>query len=123
MKFRRVVLSAIFVFASFGAAAEVIPAGLWRQTSSTAGDCSTCQLTVVQITPHILKLSTDGSFVGYAYNTQKNGIYTGVCEWEANKGGDFDNVVFQVEMTYKGKVLSLNAKSIPLNFSATYQKK
>ena len=123
MKFRHLLLPAMLAFASYEAAAEQIPPGVWLQTSSTAGDCSTCEVKITRTTPHILQISSNNGWIGYAYYTQQDDKYRGAFQWEAGKGGAYENVVFFVEMVYEGKTLSFNAKSNPLSFSSTYRKK
>ena len=123
MKFRHLLFPAMLAFASFGAAAEQIPPGAWLQTSSTAGDCPNCEIEITRVTPHILQMTANNGWIGYAYYTQQDDKYRGAFQWEAGKGGAYENVVFLVEMTYEGKTLSFNAKSNPLNFSSTLRKK
>jgi hypothetical protein len=114
---------AILALASYKAAAEQIPPGVWQQTSSTAGDCSNCEVKITPITPHILQISSNNGWTGYAYYIQQDDKYRGAFQWEAGKGGAYENVVFLVEMIYEGKTLWFNAKSDPLSFSSTYRKK
>ena len=123
MKFRYMLFPAILALISYNAAAEQVPPGLWLQTSSTAGDCSNCEVKISRATPDILQISSNNGWIGYAYYTQQNDKYTGAFPWEAGKGGAYENVVFLIEMTYEGKTLLFNAKSNPLSFSSTYRKK
>ena len=123
MKFRHMLFSAILALVSYDAAAEQVPPGLWFQTSSTAGDCPNCELKISRVTPHILQLSSNNGWIGYAYYTQQDDKYRGAFQWEAGKGGAYENVVFLLEMTYEGKTLLFNAKSNPLTYSSTYRKK
>lgn len=114
--------TAAFILASLNASAEPVPAGVWTQTSSTAGDCPNCEITITKKTPHIIELTANTQWVGYAYYSA-NDNYVGAIEWEAGKGGAYAGVVLTVELVYEGKTLKLTAKSNKLNFSATYRKK
>jgi len=123
MKIRYLLFPAMLAFVSYQANAEQIPSGVWLQTSSTSGDCPNCEIKITRTTPHIIQISANNGWIGYAYYTQQDDKYRGAFEWEAGKGGAQENVVFLVDMVYEGKTLSLNAKSNPLSFSATYRKK
>ncbi|MGP1680954.1 MAG: hypothetical protein ACTS8S_01330 [Giesbergeria sp.] len=123
MIFRNILLSTIIALASYNAVAEQVPAGVWQQTSSTAGDCSNCEIKITLVSPHIIQISANNGWIGYAYYIRRDDKYTGAFQWQAGNGGAYENVVFVVEMTYEGKTLSFDAKSNPLSFSATFRKK
>ena len=122
MKLRNFLFPAMLAFASCGAVAEQIPPGIWLQTSSTAGDCPNCEIKINRTTPHIIQISANNGWVGYAYYTQQDDKYRGAFQWEVGKGV-YENVLFLIEMVYEGKTISFNAKSSSLNFSSTYRQK
>ena len=111
------------VLASLNASAEPVSAGVWAQTSSTAGDCANCQITITNKTPHIIELVGNNQWIGYAHYSSATDNYIGAFEWEAGKGGSYDGVVFAVEFVYEGQTLKMNAKSDKLSFSATFRKR
>lgn len=122
MKIRIFVFSAILAFFSFGVSADQVPSGVWKQTSSTAGDCPNCEIRIMHATPHIIQIKSNNGWIGYAYYTQQDDKYRGAFQWEEGKGGAYENVVFLIEMIYEGRTLTLNARSNPLSFSSTYRK-
>jgi hypothetical protein len=115
--------TAALILVSLNASAEPVSTGVWAQTSSTAGDCPNCEITITKKTPHIIELAGNNQWVGYAYYSSANDNYIGAFEWEAGKGGSYGGVIFAVELVYEGKTLKLNAKSDKLSFIATYRKK
>lgn len=105
------------------ASAGQIPDGVYVQTSSSVGDCPTCEITITKATPHIVKIASNNEWIGYASYAQQDDKYRGAFEWEAGKGDAYEGVVFALELVYQGKTLNLNAKSSALSFSATFRKK
>jgi len=105
------------------ASAGQITDGVYVQTSSSVGDCPTCEITITNATPHIVKIASSNDWIGYATYAQQDDKYRGDFEWEAGKGDAYEGVVFAIDLVYEGKTLTLDAKSSPLNFSATYRKK
>lgn len=118
---KRLVLSAAVVIGSFQVMAGEIPEGTWKQTSSTAGDCSTCTVTISRPTPHIIKLTANNRWIGYAHYNPSSDNYTGAFEWEAGAGGAYSNVLFLMDLVYEGSTLTMNARSSKLNLSVTYR--
>lgn len=121
MKVLRVCIAASLAFAAFNATAGQVPSGTWQQTSSTAGDCADCQITVTKATPQIIQFASNNGWKGFAYYSAKDDAYKGAFQFDAGQG--YDNVVFLAEARYEGKTLSFDAKSAPLSFTATYRKK
>jgi hypothetical protein len=115
--------TAALILASLSASAEPVSAGVWAQTSSTAGDCPDCEITITKKTPHIIELVGSNQWIGYASYSSAGDNYIGAFEWEAGKGGAYDGVVFTVSLVYEGQILKMNAKSDKLSFNATYRKK
>jgi hypothetical protein len=115
--------TAALALTSLNASAEPVPAGVWAQTSSTAGDCPACQITITTKTPHIVELVGNNQWIGYAYYSSTNDKYIGAFEWEAGRGGAYDGVVFTVELVYEGQTLTMYAKSDKLSLRGTFRKK
>ena len=105
------------------ATAGQIPDGVYVQSSSSVGDCPTCEITITKATSHIVKIASNNDWIGYASYAQQDDKYRGVFEWEAGKGDAYEGVVFSLELIYEGNTVNLNAKSSPLSFSATFRKK
>jgi len=118
-----------FIFAgvlisSLNVSAKQIPAGVWSQTSvsSNAGDCSTCKVNISKPTPHIIQISGNNGWVGYAYYNQSSDSYKGAFEWKSKQGGTYENTIFFMDLTYEGNTITMKARSTRLNFSVTYRK-
>lgn len=116
-------VGAVLAVATSHAVAEQVPAGKWLQTSSTAGDCADCELVVTKVTPHIVQIASNNGWTGYANYVARDDRYVGAFQWKAGEGGDYQDVLFNVEMTYERQTLTFKAKSDPLSFSSTYRKK
>lgn len=118
MKLNRVLVAATLFSVAFNVSAAEVPSGSWLQSSSTAGDCADCQITLTTVTPQILQIGSNNGWKGFAYYSSKEDKYKG-----AMQSNDYPNVVAVVELTYEGKTLSLRAESPAVNFSSTYRKK
>ncbi len=123
MKFTSAFVAAILSSLAFSAQAEQVPVGVWLQTSSTAGDCADCQITVSKPTPQIIQIESNNGWKGYAHYVAKNDRYEGAVQWAAGQGGDYEYVVLLIQATYVGSILSLRAESEALSFSSTYRQK
>lgn len=121
MKAMRTCIALSLALSAFDVMAGQVPAGTLLQTSSTAGDCADCEITVTKATPQIIQFASNNGWRGYAHYSAKDGAYKGAFQFDAGQG--YDNVVFLVEARYEGKTLSFDAKSAPLSFTATYRKK
>lgn len=121
MKFMSACVAAGLALAAFDATAGQVPSGTWLQTSSTAGDCADCEITVTRTTPQIIHFASNNGWEGYAHYSTKDDAYKGAIQFEAGNG--YDGVVFLVVARYEGKTLSFDAKSSALDFAATYRKK
>ncbi|MDM8542086.1 hypothetical protein QUF90_13445 [Desulfococcaceae bacterium HSG9] len=117
-----IIFTGIILF-SINATAAQVPTGTWEQTSSTAGDCSNCEIKIVKMTPHIIQITSNNEWIGYAYYNQSSDSYKGAFEWKAGKGGSYNNHVFLINLVYEGKTLTMKANGTKLNFSVTYRKK
>ncbi|MGK5090762.1 hypothetical protein WDW89_01950 [Deltaproteobacteria bacterium TL4] len=102
-----------------------IDVGDWQQTSSTAGDCVKCIITITEETPHMIKIKANNGWVGYAYYIPIKDEYHGFFELEKgapppSKG--WENMVFRVKLTYDMVTLNLEARSTKITFMSTYRK-
>ena len=72
---------------------------------------------------HRPTFASNNGWKGYAHYSAATDKYTGAFQWDAGAGGAYENVVFNVELTYEGNTLSVKADSQPLSFTSTYRKK
>ncbi len=117
-----IILAGITVF-SINAAAAQVPAGSWGQTSSTAGDCSNCEIKITKPTPHIIQIISNNDWIGYAYYNQSTDSYKGASEWKKGTGGAYENVVSLDTLIYEGETLTIKSHSSKGDFTTTYRKK
>jgi len=124
MHFTRLLFAATaaLVLASLNVSAKPVVPGVWAQTSSTAGDCPNCQITITERTPHIIEITANNQWVGYAYYSKATDNYIGAFEWKAGSGSEYEDVVFKVEFVYEGSTLTMKAKSDKLSFNATFRR-
>jgi hypothetical protein len=104
-------------------AAEPLPAGAWTQTSSTAGDCAACEVTVTQVTAHIIQLTSNKGWTGFALYEAPRAHYAGVFEWIDGEPGEQKDTPVCIPMTYQGQTLTMDAAAGAFNFKATFRKK
>lgn len=121
---KRLFLSLVVIgFFSINLVASQVSTGVWEQTSSTAGDCGSCEIKITKPTNHIIQISSNNNWIGYAYYNQSTDSYKGAFEWKKGDGGAYENHVFLIELVYEGKTLTMKAKGTKLTFSTTYRKK
>lgn len=77
MKCSDVFVAALLAVGAGNVIAEQLPAGAWLQTSSTAGDCADCQITVTKVTPQIVQVTSNNGWTGYAHYVSSNDRYVG----------------------------------------------
>jgi len=122
-KFMSVAL--LFVAGLVGAAK--IPEGLWYQTSSTAGDCAKCTITIKYITPSIFLVEANNNWAGFAYYDIDSDVYEGVMEWKVDINDHYKPyTVFRMKFVYEGRTLNLyvyDYKHQKLVFKVTYRHK
>lgn len=118
------IVSIMCVFSSISIA-EQASEGVYGQTSASphVGDCSTCEIKISKLTPHVVQIDANNGWVGFAYYSQQDEKYRGAFEWKSGKGGAYDKVLFLIDLIYEGQTLTMNARSNSLNFSTTYRKK
>lgn len=112
--------AALLALASGNLAAETMPVVTWVQTSSSAGDCATCEITTTFISPNIMRIDANTGWVGYGHYRASDNSFHGAFEFT---NGEFENIVILSDFTIEGKTLTLDAKSEPLSFRATYRPK
>lgn len=121
---KRLCLSLMVIgFFSINLVASPVSIGTWEQTSSTAGDCSNCEIRITKPTPSIIQVTANNEWIGYAYYNQSTDSYKGAFEWKKGKGGAYKKNVFLINLVYEGETLTMKANGTKLNFSATYRKK
>ena len=106
-------------------AAEIDP-GVWKQTSSTAGDCADCTIAVERVTSHIMHLEASNGWVGFAYYDADNDAYHGFFELTKMTDGtpaNWVDRVFMIELVMERMTLNIVGESGDITFSATYRKK
>jgi len=113
-------LGSLLTVSASAAFASQVSDGTWYQTSSTAGDCPNCLISIERDTPHIIKLTANNGWTGYGYYSSNSDSYTGAFQW---KSGEYKNHVFFMDLTYEGKTLTMKARGNGPLFSATFRKK
>lgn len=116
---------AVFLFSMFFSSltnAQQIIVGKYKQTSSSAGDCANCEITISREVPHIIKISANNGWIGYAYYIEQDAKYYGAFQWKSGLGYGYPNVLFIINLTYGGGTLVMNADSDPLSFTATFRR-
>ena len=115
-------LCGLMVAASMQVNADELPAGKYRQATSTGGNCADCELTVTRVTPQIIQFASNNGWTGFGYYITKEDKYRGALQWQSGKA-DYEKVVMTVDISYDKKTLTLDAKSAPLSFKETYRPK
>ena len=117
-----IILAGVTAFSINSVAAEV-PAGSWAQTSSNAGDCSNCEIKIIKSTPHIIQITANNDWIGYAYYNQSTDSYKGASENLKGTGGAYENKLFLITLIYEGKTLIIKGHSSKGDITTTYRKK
>ena len=115
------ILLGMVLFSSSAISAQLTE-GIWKQTSSSHGDCPNCTIEIERPTHHIINIKANNGWVGYAYYNQSTDSYKGAFQWKKGTVEAYENVVFLIDLTYEKNTLTMDAKSNKLNFSATYRK-
>lgn len=99
---------------------------VWYQTSSTAGDCAGCTISITTESPHTVVLHANNGWVGYLYYVPEEDAYHGFLELR-HQGSpgfpDWRNQVFMVRGVYEGLTFTLMAESPYNQFTATYRER
>jgi hypothetical protein len=88
--------AALLALASGNLAAETMPVVTWVQTSSSAGDCATCEITTTFISPNIMRIDANTGWVGYGHYRASDNSFHGAFEFT---NGEFENVVILSDFT------------------------
>ena len=125
LRFLRIILTA-GLLAVLGTAAysDMIEAGLWKQTGTTAGDCLECTVTVTQLTPHIIRLEANNGWYAFAYYDEKEDVYHGFLElmkFEKGTMQNWLNKVFSIRLVKDQITLNLQAEFENIRFKVTYR--
>ncbi|MBF0351430.1 MAG: hypothetical protein HQM11_10390 [SAR324 cluster bacterium] len=103
-----------------------IDSGLWKQTSSTAGECLECQLTITEETPHTLKMVANNGWIGYVYYVPVKDEYHGFFELQKGASlpgaSNWKNKVFTLKAYHDLVTLTIEAQSEKIRFKATFRK-
>lgn len=120
-------LCSIIAIAAFvsPAGAEPIPSGGYKQTFSTyGGQCATCSIYVKYKTAHIIEISANNNWIGYAVYDQDTDKYVGFWEWRrgANMGPSLQDVVHKFEATFDDGTLTMSVNRPGMMFRIIYEK-
>ncbi len=123
MRIATIVLFLVITAAAWGAP---IDEGMWMQTSSTAGDCAECGLTVEAPTPHLRAVHANNGWVAFIRYHPDEDLYTGFLELTGENEMMVENwrdEVFAVEAVVDGPTLTIEADSGMHEFRATYRRR
>jgi hypothetical protein len=124
MNLARTLLAAVLVLIAPAALARQISEGVYSLTwvSPVAGQCLDCEVRIRKVTPHIVELTANNGWSGFAYYVAREDRYQGTLESWAGEGGPYAEVLFSIELKFDGQRLTMNASSEPLKFVAVYKK-
>ena len=103
--------------------AERVPPGTWKQTSSTMGDCPSCEISVRAVTKDIVQITGNNGWQAFASYSDKEDRYRGALQWEQASKNFYSNVLIAIDFTYEGKTITMNFKSVPLSGVGTFRLK
>ena len=119
----RLALAALMSVVALPAAAqEMMPAGRYVQTSSSAGDCSTCEVEIIQVAPDLIYVKANNDWSGIATYEPRSGQYMGYSQYQRGAGGDYGGRPMEVIWTYAKGVLNMKAEARPGAIVATYRR-
>ncbi len=121
----RVLLCVAGLAIATSAYAAEVEEGLWKQTSTTAGDCADCMVTITKLTPHIVRLEANNGWIGIAYYDREKDEYRGFLELTKMHSGtpeDWINKVFMIRLIMERMTLNLEGEAENISFSVTYRK-
>ena len=76
------------------------------------------------VTPHIIEVKANNGWRGYAHYDKTTEAYEGAMEWEAGKGGSFnENKVYVLDLVHEKETLTIYFDASHYDFSATFRKK
>ncbi len=119
----RFALTVLLLASAFPAAAqEKMPAGRYVQTSSSAGDCSDCNVEIIPVAPDLIQIRANNDWSGIATYEPRSGQYMGYSQYQAGEGGVFGGPPMEVIWTYSNDVLTMRAEARPSPIVATYRR-
>jgi len=120
---RSLLASALMLIAPLSLARQ-LSEGTYSQiwVSPVAGQCTDCEVRIRKTTPHIIELTGNNGWSGFAYYIPGEDRYRGTFEWFVDEGNPYAQVLFTIELKFDGRTLTMSASSEPLNFVATYRK-
>ena len=106
------------------ALARQLSEGTYSQlsVSPVSEQCPDCEVRIRRITPHIIELTANNGWTGFAYYMPGQDRYRGTFEWFVEEGNPYAQVLFSIELKFDGQTLTMNASSEPLKFVAIYKK-
>ena len=107
-----------------GVYAGKITPGIWGQTSSTAGECLDCTITITEETPHMIKILANNGWVGYAHYVPAKDEYHGFLELEkgaAPPGANWKNTVFSMKLFLDLVTVNIEGWTNKIRFKSTYR--
>jgi len=124
MNLARWLLMTLLVLVAPCTLARPVIEGVYGQTwaSPEVGQCAACEVRIKKITPHIVELTSNNGWSGFAYYIPREDRYQGTFEWWAGEGGPYDRVLFVINLKFDGQTLTMNATSEALTFVATYRR-
>jgi hypothetical protein len=116
------VILGLVVSTSSLATAAPISVGVYKQTSSTAGDCPNCEIEIKKAVTNTIEIVANNGWRGFAYYDKTKDQYQGFYEWTDPK---YAGVVYTATFVYEGQTLRMDATHLDSkhNLTATYRKK
>jgi len=124
MHLARTLLATMLLLVAPLTLARQISEGVYSQTwvSRLEGQCPDCEVRIRRITPHIVELTANNGWSGFAYYLPSEDRYLGTFESLESDGGPYAQVLFTIELKFDGQTLTMNASSEPFKFVAVYKK-
>ncbi|MBM9536000.1 hypothetical protein [Desulfobulbus alkaliphilus] len=123
MKWRKFLLAMTILLISFLLSPVQSFAETWVLESSTAGECPNCEIEVINVTPDIIQVTGNNGWVGFAAYDATEGKFIGASQAKEGMGGEYEQVLFTMEVTVEKENLTIHASSPSGNIYSTYTKK
>lgn len=117
-------LSAFFV--SNPAFAEPAQEGVYQQKISSydSGECSKCTVYIKKLTPHIIELTANNGWVGYAVYSSSSDEYKGFFEWRAGTNTAYlEGVLHKITLSFDRGTLTMDGERPERVFRAVYERR
>ncbi len=104
---------------------QTIKNGTYKQTSVSGlgwGDCATCNITIENVTPDIIKIISNNGWIGFAVYDIKEDKYNGAWQWK--KEHPWNGHIFDCSIFQDGRVINLigTHRNSGEKYSITYRK-